>query len=57
MTKQRESSIYDDNDDVEIEELERKLNLNKKSKVPNIFFDDGLGGILSMNYSKQYEMI
>ncbi|CAB3981888.1 Nucleolar MIF4G domain-containing 1 [Paramuricea clavata] len=48
VTKQRPISIYDDNDDVEIEELERKLKVNKKTKIPNVFFEDGLGDILDM---------
>ena len=38
--------MYDDNDDVEIEELEQKLDLRKKARIPNVFFEDGLGGIL-----------
>jgi hypothetical protein len=32
--------------------LERKLKVNKKTKIPNVFFEDGLGGILSMNLLK-----
>ena len=46
LTKKRQTSVYDDNDDVEIEELERKLNLKRNSKIPSAFFEDGLGGIL-----------
>ncbi|XP_046858976.1 nucleolar MIF4G domain-containing protein 1-like isoform X2 [Xenia sp. Carnegie-2017] len=46
--KQPKTSIYVNNDEEEIEELEKKLSLNKKSKTPNSFFDDGLGDIIDM---------
>ncbi|XP_028404670.1 nucleolar MIF4G domain-containing protein 1-like [Dendronephthya gigantea] len=48
QTEPQNMDIYEDNDDNEIEELELKLNLKKKSKIPNAFFEDGLGDILDM---------
>ena len=34
------------NEDEEIEELEKKLKLNKKAKLPKEFFEEGLNGML-----------